>query len=73
MKQMSIGTVAEFLFGDPLEMIWKNCIFGLCGVPVFYRRTFGVVITSTEAQRKQWLNEVQATIDSEFRNEKDPE
>ncbi len=23
------------VFGDPLEMIWKNCVFGLCGVHVF--------------------------------------
>jgi NAD(P)H dehydrogenase (quinone) len=54
------------VFGDPLEMIWKNCVFGLCCVPVFYRRIFSVIITSSEAQRKQWLNEVRATIDSVF-------
>jgi putative NADPH-quinone reductase len=59
------------VFGDPLETIWKNCVFGLCGIPVFYRRTFSVVITSSEAQRKHWLNEVEATIDSMFPNEKD--
>ena len=23
------------VFGDPLETIWKNCIFGLCGVHAF--------------------------------------
>ena len=35
------------VFGDPLETIWKNCVFALCGVPEFYRRMFGVVaITS---------------------------
>jgi NAD(P)H dehydrogenase (quinone) len=61
------------VFGDPLEMIWKNCVFGLCGVPVFYRRIFSVVITSSEVQRKQWLNEVRATIDSMFPNEEDHE
>jgi NAD(P)H dehydrogenase (quinone) len=54
------------IFGDPLETIWKNCVFGLCGVDQFYRRTFSVVITSTEAQRKQWLGEVRARIDSVF-------
>jgi glycosyltransferase involved in cell wall biosynthesis len=31
------------VFGDPLEMLWKNCIFGLCGVPMFLRKNFGVV------------------------------
>ncbi len=23
------------VFGDPLETLWKNCIFGLCGVDTF--------------------------------------
>jgi NAD(P)H dehydrogenase (quinone) len=61
------------VFGDPLELIWKHCVFGLCGVPVFYRRTFSVVITSTETQRKHWLDEVKAMIDKVFPSEKDPE
>lgn len=46
------------VFGDPLERIWKDCIVTFCGVPVFYRRMFGVVVTSTEEQRKAWLVEV---------------
>jgi putative NADPH-quinone reductase len=44
-------------FGDPLEAMWKRCVFGLCGVPVFHRRTFNVVITSSFDQRREWLNE----------------
>jgi NAD(P)H dehydrogenase (quinone) len=55
-------------FGDPLETIWKNCVFGLCGVTLFCRRTFSVVITSTEAQRRKWLDEVRASIDIIFPN-----
>jgi len=54
------------VFGDPLETIWRNCIFGLCGVGNFYRRMFSVVVTSTEAERKQWLEEVIKTIDRFF-------
>ncbi|OGP90435.1 MAG: NAD(P)H dehydrogenase [Deltaproteobacteria bacterium RBG_19FT_COMBO_43_11] len=54
------------VFGDPLEMIWKNCIFGLCGVTNFYRRMFTVVVTSTEEQRKGWLNDVKKDIDIFF-------
>jgi NAD(P)H dehydrogenase (quinone) len=54
------------VFGDPLETIWRNCIFGLCGVSNFYRRMFSVVVTSTEAERKQWLEEVIKTIDRFF-------
>jgi putative NADPH-quinone reductase len=46
------------VFGDPLERIWKDCIVSFCGVPVFRRRMFGVVVTSTEQQRKAWLGEV---------------
>lgn len=54
------------VFGDPLEMIWRNCIFGLCGVSTFYRRTFSVIVTSTEGQRKEWLDEVRVTVDKFF-------
>jgi putative NADPH-quinone reductase len=50
------------IFKDPLETIWKNCIFGLCGITNFYRRMFGVVVTSTQTQRKQWLDEVKRDI-----------
>ncbi len=50
------------VFGDPLETLWRHCIFGLCGVEDFHRRMFGVVVTSTAAQRSQWLGEVRATV-----------
>ena len=53
-------------FGDPLETIWRNCVFGLCGVSTFYRQTFSVVVTSTERERKQWLDDVRVTIDKFF-------
>jgi NAD(P)H dehydrogenase (quinone) len=46
------------VFGDPLETLWKNCIFGLCGVPMVMRQNFAVVVTSTPAQRQAWLEEV---------------
>jgi putative NADPH-quinone reductase len=54
------------IFGDPLETIWKNCIFGLCGVATCYRRMFAVVVTSTEMQRREWLAETRRTIDTFF-------
>jgi NAD(P)H dehydrogenase (quinone) len=54
------------VFNDPLETIWKNCIFDLCGVTNFYRRMFTIVVTSTDEQRKEWLKEVQQTIDKYF-------
>jgi putative NADPH-quinone reductase len=42
-------------FGDPLERIWTRCIFNFCGVEDVRRRLFGVVATSTAAQRQDWL------------------
>ena len=45
------------VFGDPLETLWKNCVFGLCGVKNVHRRTFTVVITSTPDLRAGWLAE----------------
>jgi NAD(P)H dehydrogenase (quinone) len=46
------------VFGDPLESLWRHCIFGLCGVTRVERRTFSVVVTSTVEQRLRWLGEV---------------
>jgi NAD(P)H dehydrogenase (quinone) len=52
----------QTVFGDPLEAIWKSCIFGLCGVPTVHRRMFNVVVASSAAERKDWLAEVAATV-----------
>jgi len=54
------------IFGDPLETIWKNCIFDLCGVTNFHRRMFNVVVTSMEEQRKNWLDSIRKDIDIFF-------
>jgi putative NADPH-quinone reductase len=56
----------QSVFGDPLEAIWKNCIFDLCGISNIYRRMFNVVVTSSEAERKGWLSEVSAAINRYF-------
>lgn len=54
------------VFGDPLETIWRNCVFGLCGVHDVRRRTFGVVCTSSAEQREEWLDEVRALVTEAF-------
>lgn len=54
------------VFGDPLEALWKRCIFDLCGVRAFYRKTFRVVITSTADQRRQWIGEARALVEGVF-------
>jgi NAD(P)H dehydrogenase (quinone) len=53
-------------FGDPLETIWKNCIFGLCGVDDVRRVTFSVVVTSTQEEREAWLATVRQMVDDCF-------
>ena len=53
-------------FGDPLDVIWKNCVFDLCGVRKIYRTVFGVVVTSTNEQRAGWLAQVRAAVARHF-------
>ena len=53
-------------FGDPLETLWKNCVFGLCGVEDVRRRNFGVVCTSSEAERVRWLDEAAELVVAAF-------
>ena len=50
------------IFGDPLEHLWNNCIFDLCGVKNFHRKMFGVICTSTPEQREVWLKDVRQVI-----------
>jgi len=53
-------------FGDPLETLWKKCVFDLCGVKHVHRRTFAVVVTSTPGQRADWLTEARETAQRLF-------
>jgi putative NADPH-quinone reductase len=54
------------VFGDPLQLLWKNCIFDLCGVKTFYREMFTVVVTSTVEEREGWLNKVEQVVNQHF-------
>lgn len=54
------------VFGDPLELLWKNCIFDLCGVKSFERRMFRTIVTSDPDQRRAWLDEVISLVDRHF-------
>lgn len=54
------------VFLDPLETIWKNCIFDLCGVQEFHRKMFNIIVTSTSEQRERWLDEVEETVSAVF-------
>lgn len=54
------------LFGEPLEKIWKNCIFNFCGVEQVQRKVFTPVITSAKEQREKWLKETRETVVAAF-------
>jgi len=54
------------IFGDPLEILWKRCVFAMCGVKNVQRRTFSVVIASTREQRAEWLREVGQIVSAQF-------
>lgn len=54
------------VFGDPLERIWKDCIFDLCGVKEFKRRMFNIVCISTSEQRAAWLDEAEEMVKELF-------
>ena len=45
------------VFGDPLDNLWRNCIFDLCGVTNVKRLLFSVVVTSSREDRKDWLRQ----------------
>jgi NAD(P)H dehydrogenase (quinone) len=51
-------------FGDPLETLWKNCVFGLCGVSSVMRRMYAPVSGSTPQQRAAWLSEITALVEN---------
>ncbi len=50
------------LYGDPLENLWKKCVFGMCEIPRGERLYFTSVIVSTPEQRAAWLAEVRAKV-----------
>ena len=54
------------VFGDPLERIWRDCVFGLCAEADFHRRYFTVVCESSLEQRQGWLEEVRQTMREVF-------
>ncbi|NLY00056.1 MAG: NAD(P)H-dependent oxidoreductase [Rhodopirellula sp.] len=53
-------------FGDPLENLWKTCVFDFCGLKDFERRNFESIVLSAPQQRQDWLAEVQEIIRRRF-------
>ena len=53
----------SLVFGDPLDTLWRRCIFALCGVTRVERKMFGPMSGSTALQRSAWLAETEAIIE----------
>lgn len=51
------------VFGDPLDAIWRRCVFPLCGVRDVARKVFGPVCGSTEVSRAAWINEIRTLVE----------
>jgi NAD(P)H dehydrogenase (quinone) len=60
------GAREQTALGDPLDVLWRRCIFDLCGVRTFRRKMFTVVVTSTKEQRLRWIEEAKELCRSTF-------
>lgn len=60
------GPREDAAFGDPLQRLWKDCVFGFCGVHAFDRCMFRVVADSTAEERAGWLEEVRSMVCAYF-------
>jgi NAD(P)H dehydrogenase (quinone) len=56
-------------FGDPLEDIWRRCIFGFCGIDRCYRKMFRVVADSDRAIRQRWIEESASITEQVIRHQ----
>jgi putative NADPH-quinone reductase len=54
------------VFGDPLERVWKDCVFDFCGIKNFQRRMFRVMASSPLKEREKWLDEVEKVVNNYF-------
>jgi len=54
------------MFGDPLENLWKTCIFNFVGIHDYARRNFESIIMSTPEQRAAWLDDVRTLVRERF-------
>ncbi len=54
----------NLVFGDPLETLWKKCVFDLCGVKNVTRRMYSPVSHSTPEKRAAWLAEVGVLVEN---------
>ena len=56
------------VFGDPLERIWRDCVFGFCGVGRVERRVVGPVINAAPETIARWRDETVEWVRAVFRS-----
>ncbi len=54
------------VLGDPLNLIWENCVLPYCGVKSVDRLMFGAVAGSDKAQREEWLAKTKSAAEGCF-------
>jgi uncharacterized protein YlxP (DUF503 family) len=59
-RPLNAGVIAR------LETLWKNSIFGLCGIDKFRRKVFNIVVVSSKEQRERRLSEIKQFVTEEF-------
>ena len=56
------------IFGDPLARIWRDCVFGFCGVRRVERHVVGPVIGATQETTARWRDETAEWARAMFRS-----
>lgn len=51
---------------DPLEEWWRNTVLGMCGVQHMARRLYGPMLTSSDQQRSEWLDDAETLASDLF-------
>jgi putative NADPH-quinone reductase len=54
------------VFGDPLNRLWKDCVFGFCGITTFDRIVFRVMADSSKEERMKWLKQTRDMVNHYF-------
>ena len=58
--------IEKNVLGDPLGLIWGNCVLPYCGSSVTERRVFGPMAGSSYDARRNWLNQVKDVVAGNF-------
>lgn len=50
----------QALLGDPLDTLWRKCVFARCGVATVHRTVFAVAAGASDEQRAAWMQSAAA-------------